>query len=147
VAARKDVGITFAGGDGDVRGNRVKLPNPQARSTPQDISRLRGAADVAALMLRYHDAAIHRRRVPQTHPARAIYEALEQARVQAIGCQRMRGMTTNLQALIDHTAKSKGFSRVEGRDETLAAEAISLIARERLAGLAIPTLAAPLVDP
>ncbi len=147
VAARKDIGITFAGAEGDVRGNRVKLPNPQARSTPQDISRLRGAADGAALMLRYHDIGIHRRRAPQTHPAKAIYDALEQARVQAIGCQRMRGVTANLQALIDHTAKAKGFSRVEGRDDALAAEAISLIARERLAGLAVPAIAGPLVDP
>ncbi len=147
VAARKDIGITFAGAEGDVRGNRVKLPNPQVRSTPQDISRLRGAADGAALMLRYHDMSIHRRRAPQTHPAKAIYDALEQARVQAIGCQRMRGMSANLQAMIDYTAKAKGFSRVEGRDEALAADAISLIARERLAGLAVPATAAPLVDP
>jgi cobaltochelatase CobT len=147
VAARKDVAVTFGGSDGEVRGNRVRLPSPTARITAHEVARLRGAADAAALMLRYHDGAVYRRRVPHSQPARAIYEALEQARVQAIGCQRLRGVAHNLQSLLDHTIKAKGFSRVEGRDEALAAEAISLIARERLAGLTLPAAAAPLVNP
>jgi cobaltochelatase, CobT subunit len=147
LAGRSDVGISFGGNDADLRGNRVRLPSVTTRPTGSDVSRLRGAADTAALLLRYHDDTLHKRRMPASQPARAIFDALEQVRVQGLGTRRMSGVGVNLEALLDHTCRSKGYAKVEGRDEALAADAISLLVRERLTGMKAPALAAPLVDP
>lgn len=147
MAGRPDVGISFGGGEADLRGNRVRLPSISARPAGPDVARLRGAADTAALLLRYHDDALHRRRMPASQPGRAIFDALEQVRVQGIGSRRLTGVGVNLEALVDHTCRAKGYARVQGRDEALAADAISLLVRERLTGIKPPALAAPLVDP
>ncbi|MFO1153397.1 MAG: cobaltochelatase subunit CobT [Rhodospirillales bacterium] len=147
MAGRPDVGITYGAGEGDLRGNRVRLPNPLPRPAAQDVARLRGTADAAALLLRYHDAVLHRRRTPASQPGRAVFDAMEQARVQALGSRRMSGVSANLEALVDHTCRVKGYARIEGRDEGLAADAIGLLLRERLTGLRAPAQAAPLVDP
>ncbi len=147
VAGRADVGISYGAGEGDLRGNRVRLPNPAPRPLVQDVARLRGTADAAALLLRYHDAALHRRRTPASQPGRAVFDAMEQARVQALGSKRMSGVSANLEALLDHTCRVKGYARTEGRDEAMAADAIGLLLRERLTGHRAPAQAAPLVDP
>ncbi len=147
VAGRSDVGISYGGGDADLHGNRVRLPGVAARPASQDVSRLRGAADTAALLLRYHDDALHRRRMPASQPGRAIFDALEQVRVQGLGSKRLTGIGVNLAALLDYTCRTKGYAKAEGRDDTLAADAISLLVRERLTGIKTPALAAPLVDP
>ena len=147
MAGRSDVGISYGGGDPDLRGNRVRLPSVSARPAVDDVSRLRGAADTAALLLRYHDDAMHRRRLPASQPGRAIFDALEQVRVQGLGTRRLAGVGVNLDALLDHTCRNKGYAKVHGRDEALAADAISLLVRERLTGLKTPAMAAPLVDP
>jgi cobaltochelatase CobT len=147
VAGRADVGITYGGTEADVRGNRVRLPSPAARSGPADVARLRGAADALALLLRYHDSALHRRRMPLGQPARAIFDGMEQVRVQALGSRRFSGVGVNLEALVDHTCRVKGYAKVEGRDEAFLADALGLIARERLTGMRAPASATPLVDP
>lgn len=147
MAGRADVAISYGSGEVDLRGNRVRLPGVAGRPATQDVSRLRGAADAAALLLRYHDAALHQRRMPASQPARAIFDALEQVRVQRLGSKRLTGVGINLEALLDHTCRSKGYAKVQGLDESLAADAISLLVRERLSGIKPPALAAPLVDP
>jgi len=147
VAGRGDVGITYGGNDADVRGNRVRLPSPAARVGAQDVARLRGSADALALLLRYHDDALHKKRSPLTQPARAVFDAVEQVRVQALGARRMAGVAENLSAMVEHTCRVKGYAKVEGRDEALLAEAMALLVRERLTGTRAPATAAPLVDP
>jgi cobaltochelatase CobT len=146
VSGRRDIGVTYGPGEADLRGTRAKLPTPPSRLGASDVSRLRGAADTLALLLRYHDAALHRRRSPATQPARAIFDALEQVRVQALGTRRLPGVVRNLEAMQEHTCRSKGFAKAEGRDEALAADAIAMLARERLAGIAPPAAAASLVE-
>ncbi|MBK8176845.1 MAG: cobaltochelatase subunit CobT [Rhodospirillales bacterium] len=147
VAGRRDVAIAFGGNEAEVRGNRARLPNPAARCQPTDVARLRGSADALALILRYHDNVLHHRRMPQSQPGRSIFESVEQSRVQALGARRLVGVGANLDALLEHTCRSKGYAKVEGRDEALIADAISLIVRERLTGSRTPAIAAPLVDP
>ena len=112
-----------------------------------DVARLRGSADALALLLRYHDAALHKKRSPMGQPARAVFDAVEQVRVQALGARRLSGVADNLRALVDHTCRAKGYAKVEGRDEALLADALALLVRERLTGVRTPALAAPLVDP
>ena len=68
-----------------------------ARDLPvEDVSRVRGEADSMALKLRHHDRKTHLRRVPRGETARAIFEAVEQVRVEALGARRMAGVADNL---------------------------------------------------
>ena len=52
---------------------------------------LRGHADSMALRLACHNSEMHRRLSPQVASARAAFDAVEQARVEAIGARRMAG--------------------------------------------------------
>jgi cobaltochelatase CobT len=147
VAGRGDVGITYASGEAELRGARVRLPNPTPRAHADELGRLRGNADAMALRLRFHDSAVHRRRLPAGQPARAIFDALEQTRVQTLGSRRLTGVAHNLAALLHHTGKVKGYSFVDGRQEAFAADALALLVREHLTGQNLPAAVTPLVDP
>src|SRR4051812_42293850 len=66
IAERDDLTVGFGPEPAGVAGTRVKLPNP-ARDLPADeAAQLRGAADSLALRLRYHDDAVHSKRVRAT---------------------------------------------------------------------------------
>ena len=77
-------------------GSEARITVP-ARDLPvEDVSRVRGEADSMALKLRHHDRKTHLRRVPRGETARAIFEAVEQVRVEALGARRMAGVADNL---------------------------------------------------
>jgi cobaltochelatase CobT len=147
VAGRYDVGITYTSGEAEIRGTRVRLPVPAAKIGRDELARLRGSADAMAVCLRYHDDRLHRRRRPAGQPAGAIFDALEQTRVQALGSRRMAGVAANLEALLEHVCRAKGFAHVEGREDGLIPDALALLVREHLTGHASPAAAAALIDP
>ena len=147
VAASSQIEISYSGNDAEIRGGRVRLPAPPDRLSADELRRLRGTADRAALQVRYHDGALHQRRRPGGDQARGIFDALEQTRLQALGCRDLAGVALNLDSLLEHICRIRGYEFVDGRDERLAADAVSLIVRERLTGMKLPAAAAPLVDP
>ena len=61
----------------------------------------RGVADSFALRLANHSDAVHSHYRPEGRNARAVFEAAEQARVEAIGARAMPGMAMNLTAMLD----------------------------------------------
>ena len=146
VSGRSDVTVTFSAGEANMRGARVKLPTPPSRSGRAEVARLRGLADNAALTLRYHDAGLHGKLLPSAQPARAIFDAVEEVRVQAIGSRKMAGVAANLDALLEESCRTKGFGRPEGGDETFFTEAVSLLVRERLMGGRSPAAAEALLE-
>src|SRR5436305_1703275 len=132
IAERDDVDVGFGPGPPGIAGHRGKLPNP-ARDLPADeAAQLRGTADSLALRLRYHDDAVHSKRVPGGAMARSVFEALEQARVEAIGARRMAGVAANIGAMLDEQYRRQGFERISERTEGTMAEAVRLLAREAL---------------
>src|SRR5260370_6463980 len=82
-------------------GSRVRLPNPPRDLPAEEAAQLRGAADSVALRLRYHDDGVHAKRMPGGPLARAVFDAVEQARVEALGAPRLVGVAGTLQALLD----------------------------------------------
>src|SRR6516225_6777939 len=107
---------------------------------------LRGAADSLALRLRYHDDAVHSKRVPHGPLARAVFDAVEQARVEALGSRRMAGVTANLEAMLDEHYRRQGFERITERTESTMAEAVRLLTREALTRERPPPSARRVVD-
>lgn len=146
LARREDVQVGFSTEPPGVAGSRVRVPVPARDLNPKDIAPLRGAADAAALRLRHHDNTIHVRRMPLDSEARAVFDSLEQARVEAIGANTMPGVATNLDAALEERYQRLGFDRFEERDASHLPEVMRLIAREALTGASPPASSVRTVD-
>lgn len=69
-----------------------------ARAQAATLGGLRAIGDRLAISARHHNAAIHRRHLPPDSPASHLYEALELARLDAIGARWLTGVAKNLLA-------------------------------------------------
>jgi len=127
-------------------GAKARLPEPPRKPNPRETAILRGLADSMALRLACHNEAIHRRHAPQNQSARALFDAVEQARVEAIGARRMEGVASNLTAMLDDRYHRSPFAEARDRDEAPLEDAVAMLVRERLTGLKPPSGAHRLVD-
>src|SRR3989441_4028358 len=135
IARKPDLEISFAAERPSLAGNKVRLPEPPRKLTRQEAAIVRGHADAVALKLACHDPVLHRRIVPGGQQARAVFEAVEQARVEAIGARRMAGVAKNLSAMIDDRFHRGKFDEVSDRADAPLEEAIAMMVRERLTGM------------
>ncbi len=142
--------VTFAADRPNVTGHgegaKARLPEPARKLSPREAAIVRGHADSLALRLACHDAAIHRRLAPEAQAARAVFDAVEQVRVEAIGARRMAGTAQNLAAMLDDRYHRGNYAEVSDRADAPIEDAVALIARERLTGLAPPAAAQKIVD-
>jgi len=146
VAERDDISVTFAAGPPSLAGAAAKLAPPSRDLPQQEVSVARGQADGFALNLRHHDDKIHARSMPSGPTARAIFNAIEQARVEAVGAERMRGVAANLSAALDEHCRSQGFTQIQAREDAPLHEVVGLLAREALTGERTPPAARQMVD-
>jgi cobaltochelatase CobT len=119
-------------------GVKARLPEPPRRLSGRDAAILRGCADSFALRLACHNEALHRRLTPTTTEGRAAFDAIEQARVESIGARRMAGVAVNISAMLDDRYQRGQLGDVASREQAPLADALALMARERLTGLAPP---------
>jgi cobaltochelatase CobT len=138
--------VVFSGEGPSVSGHRAILPHPQRDLPAADVARLRGMADGVALRLAHHDAAAHLRNAPLAPEARAAFEGVETARLEALGANAMTGMHDNLAAAYEFATDRKNLNRLEGLTEAPLAEVLPLLVRERLTGDAAPASAKALVE-
>lgn len=129
-----------------MQGNSARLPQIPREFTKSDISLTRGISDSYALKLRHHDKGVHAKMAPQGDNARAIFEAVEEARVDSIGCRRMMGVADNILSKVDHDCRARGFDKIEDRDDAPLGDAIGLMVREKLTGCELPESAKQIVD-
>ena len=80
LSGRQEVSVQFGHGGASVSEETVLLPAPAPQVNMAAMTKLRGVSDSLALRLRYHDEAIHRKNLPSGAEARAVFEAVEQAR-------------------------------------------------------------------
>ena len=146
LARKPDLEVSYAAERPGLITGKVRLPEPPRRLTGPDAAIVRGHADSIALKIACHDASIHRRMVPGGQQARAVFEAVEQARVEAIGARRMSGVATNLSAMLDDKYHRGKFDEVSDRVDAPLEEAVAMMVRERLTGLAPPPAAKRVVD-
>jgi len=146
LAEAPDLEIVYSGEGPLLSGNRAILPHPPRDLTPADAARIRGLADQMALRVAHHEAAVHAKARPGEPRAAQVYDALEQVRIEAIGANALPGVRENLKTVHEHAWAKKPFNQVEALAAPPMAEVVSLLARERLTGVAPPHLARPLVD-
>ena len=123
-------------------GKTARVPSPGPALEPRLVAEARGAADSAALRLRYHDAALHARVAPGDIDARAVFDALEMARVEALGGRAMGGVKGNLAQLTEARVRGDAIVRARTAEEVPLSTAVALLARERLTGETPPRAAA-----
>ena len=119
-------------------GKHIKVPMPARTLPPDQVAEARGFADGFALRLKHHDVALHARGAPQEAVARAVFDAVEAARVEALGSRGYRGIADNLTHSLEMRLKSDPIARARAADEVPLSTAIGLMVRERLTGLAVP---------
>ena len=119
-------------------GKHIKVPMP-ARTLPADqVAEARGFADGFALRLKHHNSAMHLKGAPAEAIARAVFDAVEGARVEALGSRGYQGITDNLTRSLELRLKSDPIGRARDADEVPLSTAIALMVRERLTGLVTP---------
>lgn len=146
ISHEEEVELAFTADPPSQSGNKMRIPMPQRTLPASQVAEARGYADLYALKLRHHDVVAHGRNAPHEATARAVYDALEQVRVEALGSNAMPGVGNNLDAALDMRMRSDPISRAVQADEVPLSTAVSLIARERLTGRPIPERAREGVD-
>lgn len=148
LAETPDLEIVFSGESPGLVGKRAVLPHPPRDLSGPEAARLRGMADQIALRLAHHDPAAHARARPQAPDAQAVFESLEQARIEAIGANALGGVRANLTATLASRLEKQGLTRAVAFDRQTApmAEILGLMVRERLTGDAPPDGAKALVE-
>jgi len=148
IARKPDLEVAFASDRPVLMGqDKARLPEPPRRLTAQDVAILRGNADAMALRLACHDTALHRKLAPEGQAARAVFDAVEQARVESIGSRRMAGISSNISAMLEDRYHRGGkYEDITDRADAPLEDALALMVRERLTGEKPPASAAKIVD-
>src|SRR5260221_11870541 len=95
IAQGDEAEVVFGSDVAAPSGKTARVPSPGPALEPRLVAEARGAADSVALRLRYHDAGLHARIAPADIDARAGFDALETARVEALGARSMGGVKDN----------------------------------------------------
>ena len=124
-------------------GKHIKVPMPARALPPEQVAEARGFADGFALRLKHHDTALHARGAPGDVVARAVFDAIEGARVEALGARGYAGIADNLAMALDVKLRSDPITRARNQAEVPLSTALGLLVREKLTGEASPAAAAP----
>jgi cobaltochelatase CobT len=143
IAQDADAEVVFASdASGQSPGKVARVVSPGPSLEPRLVAEARGAADALALRLRHHDPKLHASRAPIADgDARAVFDALEMARVEALGAKAMDGVRANLNDLVDARVRVDAITRARTAEEVPLATAVGLLARQRLTGEAPPEAA------
>ena len=146
IARDPQVEVVFASEAAPASGKTARVPSPGPNLQRKLVAEARGAADSLALRLRHHDDRLHAISAPLDPDARAVFDSLETARVEALGARTMAGVRDNLSELTEARVRVDAIIRARTAEEVPLSTAIGLLARERLTGDAPPISARPGLD-
>ena len=146
IAGNDEIQVNYAPGKPEIDGKSVQLPEPSRVPSKREVAVIRGWADSLALTAACHDAKLHARLAPKSGPAKAVFEAVERARIEALGANRMPGMAANLTARIEDQYGHGRYAEITERGDAPLEDALALMVRERLTGAAPPESAKAMVE-
>ncbi len=146
LAEQPDLEVVFSGDGPSLTGHRAVLPHPPRELSGVETTRIRGLADQLALRVAHHDEAVHGKARPKSIEGAQVYDALEQARIEAIGANALGGVRDNLAAVWEQAVQRKGLDHLIDPAAAPMADILALIVRERLTGSPPPPAAKALVD-
>ncbi len=118
-------------------GHEVRLPLPPHKLSKDHVTRLRGAADAAAMRLKHHDSGVHARRMPNSKDAIDAYNAMEQARVEALGARQFDGVGRNLSSALEQRLAAEGYHMARTYSQIDRAEALKVLVHARANALSL----------
>lgn len=146
ISGDKEMEVGFAKERPALAGSRARLPELPKKASAVDIAVTRGLGDSMALKRACHDTRIHTKLAPEGKQARAIFDAVEQARVEAIGSRMMAGVADNIGTMLEDKYAKANLADVRDRADAPLEEALALMVREKLTGRAVPKSGERLVD-
>ena len=146
LAHEPEIELAFTADAPTQAGKNFKVPMPGRLLPPDQVAEARGFADSFSLKIKHHNAARHAALRPSEVIAGAAFDAVENARVEALGSRNMAGIAANLGHALELKLRTDPISRAQSADEVPISTALSLIVRERLTGAAIPDAAVAGVD-
>ena len=146
IAAEPELTVTYGTEPPALRGIRARLSTPGRDLPAADVALVRGQADSMGLQLAFHDEKVHAQFAPTGPNAKMIYDAVETARVDAIGANAMTGMGDNLAAVLEQKYSGKNYAKAKDRSEAPLPDAVALIVREKVTGRPVPASARRIVE-
>src|SRR6476646_11914830 len=141
IAGDGEVQVNYAPGKPEIDGKLVQLPEPSRVPSMREVAVIRGWADSLALTAACHDVRLHARLAPKAGPARAVFEAVERARIEALGANRMPGMASNLTARVEDQYGHGRYDEITERADAPLEDELALRVRARLTGSLPPDTA------
>jgi cobaltochelatase CobT len=145
IAQDAELEVSFSKDTPGLSGQQMRLPSPSANPSMDELTITRGVADSLALRAACHDAAIHAKHAPTGEQARAVFNAVEQARIEAIGSNKLPGMGQNLDKMLARKCEKQFSEQITSKEEAPLEVALALMVREKLTGKAPPKSASTLV--
>ncbi|WP_322892879.1 MULTISPECIES: cobaltochelatase subunit CobT [unclassified Yoonia] len=133
-----DLSVTFSVDPSGQTADTMRLPQISRRLTRDEVLLARGTADAFALRHKFHDAALSARYMPQGQMARDLYDAMETARIEAVGAQYMPGTAGNIDAKIGNEAKRKGYDQITQASDAPLPVAAGYLIRHLATGRDLP---------
>ncbi len=146
LAEQSELEVVFGSDGPRLSGGVLTLPHPPRTPGDGDSATIRGQADRLALRLANHDPAIHSTLRPIDSRAAEVFEAVEQARVEAHGSTALAGVRANMNAALLTRLEKMGALRAAEADRVPVAEAVALLLRERVTGQRAPDGAGAMLD-
>jgi len=146
IAHDSEVELGFTADTPHLAGKQIKVPTPQRTLPREQVALARGFADSFSLKLRHHNAKLHAARAPVEPSARAVYDAVEMVRYEALGSRNYPGMRANLAAALDMRTGADPITRAQSANEVPIQGAVALLLREKLTGQAPPPAALKGID-
>ena len=146
LAGEPELEVSYSSEPPGLKGLKARLPSPARNLSARDVALVRGTGDAYALRKAYHDEKINARFRPAGSENAALFEAAEQARVEAIGSLAMKGVAANLTAGLEARLLNRGLGKAKSREEAPLADVLGLMVREKLTGEKPPAALAAAVD-
>ncbi|MCP5411038.1 MAG: cobaltochelatase subunit CobT [Alphaproteobacteria bacterium] len=146
LAGEPELEVSYSSEPPGLKGLKARLPSPARNLSARDIALVRGTGDSYALRKAYHDEKLDSRMRPAAAESGALFDAAEQARVEAIGSLALKGVAANLTAGLEQRLLNRGLGKARAREEAPLADVLGLIVREQLTGQKPPASLAPAVD-
>ncbi|MFQ5566084.1 MAG: cobaltochelatase subunit CobT, partial [Paracoccaceae bacterium] len=110
LAGEAELEVTYSADPPGRTNAGLRLPQVSRRMTRSEVMLARGTADAFALRERFHNPATDMHYAPPGETARAIFDALETARCEAIGARAMNGVADNLDARLANEGDRRGYA-------------------------------------
>ena len=142
LAAKKEIEVTFTAAEPPIgainSAAHPRLPTPDHDMNRESLRLIRGCADAHALFIAHHDRKLHASARPRDIQALEVFDALEQARCEALGVAAMHGVAGNLAAVQEERCARLGLSDISKREDAPMGEALHILSLCALTGAAPP---------